>query len=90
LVWTSKRCSKTNIEKGNNFWGDCDDNTANGATKSLLERSFINNLNSAFCVPVVPKVWEYDEFKIETIIKRTEIIVDKLTRDLNEFTPSFD
>jgi len=56
-------------------------------TKNDQKSSFTNDLNSAVCVPINPKVWEYDEFNICTIVERTEIIIEKLTSDLDEFVP---
>lgn len=79
--------SKINLDKSNNYWGDCKENTSAGSAKKLIKNTFFNNVNNAFCVPIKPEVWDYEEFKIHTIIERTEIIVEKIINDLGDFKP---
>ena len=83
--------SKTNIEKGNNFWKDCDDNNINGAAKTFLKKSFTDDPNSSFMIPVKPKnVYEYEGFYIKTIVERSEILVKEIIENFDSFVPNLD
>ena len=75
----------------NNFWKDCDDNNINGAAKTFLKRSFTDDPNSSFMIPVKPKnVYEYEGFYIKTIVERSEILVKEIIENFDSFVPSLD
>ena len=78
--------SKTNIEKSNHYWNECESNSTallKGA-RIYLKNEFEKDINSAWAIPSNPLIYDYEEFKIENIIIRTEKIINTLVVKFNE------
>ena len=74
----------TNRDKSNSFWHEHQDNQHNSAqgVRKFLETNFKQNFGKAYVMPEGPNLlYDYDDFTIETIVIRTEIIVGTILTD---------
>lgn len=78
--------STTNLKKSNNYWVEHKSNNKNGGARDYLRNAFIKNPNENSCLPEFPKPpYEYDAFRITTIVNRTYRITESLLSNFESY-----